>query len=151
MSRHYAAAGVNLDTAERAKSRIAELVRRTRTPLALGELGAFGGMVRVPPGYRKPVLVGPVVVALALAGASGVEPTAGSGRVAGSDWAGGAWSRRASSGFTAVLIVFLSFSCRLRGAQAGLGPPVFEYPLRMTAMQTSGSRPSGERIEATHV
>ena len=47
MSRHYAAAGVNLDTAERAKSRIAELVRRTRTPLALGELGAFGGMVRL--------------------------------------------------------------------------------------------------------
>ena len=57
MSKHYAAAGVNLETAERAKSRIAELVRRTRTPLALGELGAFGGMVRVPPGYRKPVLV----------------------------------------------------------------------------------------------
>ena len=57
MSEHYAAAGVNLEVAERAKRRIAELVRSTRTPLALGELGAFGGMVRVPPGYNKPVLV----------------------------------------------------------------------------------------------
>ena len=57
MSEHYAAAGVNLDVAERAKRRIAELVRGTRTALALGELGAFGGMVRVPPGYEKPVLV----------------------------------------------------------------------------------------------
>ena len=57
MSEHYAAAGVNLDVAERAKRRIAELVKSTRTPLALGELGAFGGMVRLPPGYRKPVLV----------------------------------------------------------------------------------------------
>ena len=57
MSDNYAKSGVNLDAAERAKRRIAELVRGTRTPLALGELGAFGGMVRVPPGYRKPVLV----------------------------------------------------------------------------------------------
>jgi phosphoribosylformylglycinamidine cyclo-ligase len=57
VSEHYAAAGVNLDAAERAKRRITELVRGTRTPLALGELGAFGGMVRVPPGYRQPVLV----------------------------------------------------------------------------------------------
>jgi phosphoribosylformylglycinamidine cyclo-ligase len=57
VSEHYAAAGVNLDAAERAKARIAELVRGTRTPLALGALGAFGGMVRVPAGYRRPVLV----------------------------------------------------------------------------------------------
>jgi phosphoribosylformylglycinamidine cyclo-ligase len=57
MSKRYAAAGVNLDAAQQAKARIAELVRGTRTSLALGELGAFGGMVRVPAGYRKPVLV----------------------------------------------------------------------------------------------
>lgn len=57
MSEQYAGAGVNLDAAERAKRRIAELVQGTRTPLALGRLGAFGGMVRVPPGYRKPTLV----------------------------------------------------------------------------------------------
>jgi len=53
----YAAAGVHLDTADEAKRRIAELVRRTRTELALGALGAFGGMVRLPPGYERPVLV----------------------------------------------------------------------------------------------
>jgi phosphoribosylformylglycinamidine cyclo-ligase len=53
----YAAAGVRLDVAEDAKRRIGELARGTRTPLALGGIGAFGGMVRVPPGFEKPVLV----------------------------------------------------------------------------------------------
>ncbi|HET7791588.1 MAG TPA: phosphoribosylformylglycinamidine cyclo-ligase [Gemmatimonadales bacterium] len=57
MSERYAAAGVHLDAAEEAKRRIAQLVKGTRTPLALGQLGAFGGMVRVPPGYQSPVLV----------------------------------------------------------------------------------------------
>ncbi len=57
MTDRYAAAGVRLDAAEEAKRRIGELVRATRTPLALGRIGAFGGMVRVPPGYREPVLV----------------------------------------------------------------------------------------------
>jgi phosphoribosylformylglycinamidine cyclo-ligase len=57
MTEQYAAAGVSLEAAEVAKRRIAELVQGTRTPLALGQLGAFGGMVRLPPGYRKPVLV----------------------------------------------------------------------------------------------
>jgi phosphoribosylformylglycinamidine cyclo-ligase len=53
----YAAAGVSLDAAADAKRRIAELVGTTRTPLALGQIGAFGGMVRVPPGLERPVLV----------------------------------------------------------------------------------------------
>lgn len=53
----YAAAGVDLAQAERAKARIGQAVASTRTPLALGEIGAFGGMVRVPAGMRKPVLV----------------------------------------------------------------------------------------------
>src|SRR5439155_1303012 len=57
MTDRYAAAGVRLDDAEEAKRRIGELARATRTPLALGNIGAFGGMVRVPPGMRKPVLV----------------------------------------------------------------------------------------------
>ena len=57
MTDRYAAAGVHLDTADEAKRRIAELVRQTRTELALGALGAFGGMVRLPPGYERPVLV----------------------------------------------------------------------------------------------
>ncbi len=55
--RQYAAAGVDLDSAEVAKARIGELVAGTRTPLSVGHVGAFGGMVRVPPGMRKPVLV----------------------------------------------------------------------------------------------
>jgi phosphoribosylformylglycinamidine cyclo-ligase len=53
----YAAAGVDLDTAEAAKARIGELVAGTRTPLSVGRVGAFGGMIRVPPGMRKPILV----------------------------------------------------------------------------------------------
>lgn len=56
-AREYAAAGVDLSGAERAKQVIGELVAGTRTALSLGRLGAFGGMVRVPPGYRRPVLV----------------------------------------------------------------------------------------------
>ena len=57
MTDRYAAAGVRLDVADEAKRRIAALVQGTRTPLALGAIGAFGGMVRVPPGYTRPVLV----------------------------------------------------------------------------------------------
>lgn len=57
MSDRYAQAGVNLDTAEEAKRRIAQLAAGTRTALAVGNIGAFGGMVRMPPGYERPVLV----------------------------------------------------------------------------------------------
>ncbi|HEV2670362.1 MAG TPA: phosphoribosylformylglycinamidine cyclo-ligase [Gemmatimonadales bacterium] len=53
----YAAAGVSLDTAAEAKRRIAELVRGARTPLARGKVGSFGGMVRLPEGYKTPLLV----------------------------------------------------------------------------------------------
>ncbi len=53
----YAAAGVSLDAAERAKARIAELVRGTRTASAVGAVGAFGGMVRLPADVADPVLV----------------------------------------------------------------------------------------------
>lgn len=53
----YAAVGVDLHTADAAKARIGELVAATRTPLCVGEVGAFGGMVRIPPGMQRPVLV----------------------------------------------------------------------------------------------
>jgi phosphoribosylformylglycinamidine cyclo-ligase len=53
----YAAAGVDLEGAERAKRRIMEAVAGTRTGLSIGKLGAFGGMVRVPPEMKNPVLV----------------------------------------------------------------------------------------------
>jgi phosphoribosylformylglycinamidine cyclo-ligase len=56
-AREYAAAGVDLDAADAAKARIGDLVAGTRTPLSVGEVGAFGGMVRVPSGMRKPTLV----------------------------------------------------------------------------------------------
>ena len=56
-SREYAAAGVDLEAAEIAKARIGELVSSTRTPLSIGRVGAFGGMVRIPSGMRKPSLV----------------------------------------------------------------------------------------------
>jgi phosphoribosylformylglycinamidine cyclo-ligase len=53
----YAAAGVDLEGAEAAKRRIATLVAGSRTAHSVGRVGAFGGMVRVPAGYRRPVLV----------------------------------------------------------------------------------------------
>ena len=53
----YAAAGVDLHAADVAKARIGELVAATRTPLSVGEVGAFGGMVRIPAGMQRPVLV----------------------------------------------------------------------------------------------
>jgi len=53
----YAAAGVDLESAEAAKRRIAASIEAARSPLSLGKIGAFGGMVRVPDGYRRPVLV----------------------------------------------------------------------------------------------
>ena len=53
----YAAAGVDLEGADAAKQRIARLVRDARTTHSVGNVGGFGGMVRVPAGYRSPVLV----------------------------------------------------------------------------------------------
>ena len=50
-------AGVDLAAADDAKERIGRLVAGTRTALSVGSVGAFGGMVRVPPGMRTPVLV----------------------------------------------------------------------------------------------
>jgi len=53
----YAAAGVDLAAADDAKTRIGKLVASTRTKLSVGEIGAFGGMLRMPAGMKKPVLV----------------------------------------------------------------------------------------------
>jgi phosphoribosylformylglycinamidine cyclo-ligase len=55
--REYAAAGVDLAGAEAAKARIATAASATRTALSVGKVGAFGGMVRIPEGMRKPTLV----------------------------------------------------------------------------------------------
>ncbi len=53
----YREAGVDLDFAEEVKGRIAEAVLRTRTPLALGPVGGFGGMIKIPPDIQEPVAV----------------------------------------------------------------------------------------------
>lgn len=53
----YREAGVDLDAADLAKQRIADMVARARTELARGRIGAFGGMVALPAGMSKPVLV----------------------------------------------------------------------------------------------
>ncbi|HKU60636.1 MAG TPA: phosphoribosylformylglycinamidine cyclo-ligase [Gemmatimonadales bacterium] len=57
MTREYAAAGVDLEGAETQKLRIGQAVAGTRTSLSVGKVGAFGGMVRIPPGMRSPTLV----------------------------------------------------------------------------------------------
>lgn len=57
MTRQYAEAGVDLEGAEAAKARIGRAVATTRTPFSVGRVGAFGGMVRIPDGMRRPTLV----------------------------------------------------------------------------------------------
>jgi phosphoribosylformylglycinamidine cyclo-ligase len=56
-TRAYAEAGVNLEVADAAKARINQLVASTRTAHSVGQVGAFGGMVRIPEGLRNPTLV----------------------------------------------------------------------------------------------
>jgi phosphoribosylformylglycinamidine cyclo-ligase len=57
LSLSYGEAGVDREVAARAKSRIAQLVESTRTPAVVSQVGGFGGLFRVPAGYRKPVMV----------------------------------------------------------------------------------------------
>jgi phosphoribosylformylglycinamidine cyclo-ligase len=53
----YGKAGVDRDVAARAKSRIAQLVESTRTGDVVSRAGGFGGLFRVPAGFRSPVMV----------------------------------------------------------------------------------------------
>jgi phosphoribosylformylglycinamidine cyclo-ligase len=53
----YRDAGVDLDAGDRAKERLRDLLASTRDQHTLSELGAFGGLYRVPPGMSEPVLV----------------------------------------------------------------------------------------------
>jgi phosphoribosylformylglycinamidine cyclo-ligase len=53
----YRDAGVDRAAAERAKDRIAELVRSTRIEGVLSEVGAFGGLFRLPAGLGSPLMV----------------------------------------------------------------------------------------------
>ena len=53
----YRNAGVDIDAGEELVRRIAPLAQSTREAGMLGGLGGFGGLLRLPPGYRSPVLV----------------------------------------------------------------------------------------------
>ncbi len=53
----YAAAGVDIAAGDAAVDAMKDLVRSTYRPEVLGDIGGFGGLFRVPSGYRSPVLV----------------------------------------------------------------------------------------------
>jgi phosphoribosylformylglycinamidine cyclo-ligase len=53
----YRQSGVDIEAAEEAVRRIRPLARGTFRSEVLGEIGAFAGFVRVPAGFREPVLV----------------------------------------------------------------------------------------------
>ncbi|HET7583367.1 MAG TPA: phosphoribosylformylglycinamidine cyclo-ligase [Gemmatimonadaceae bacterium] len=53
----YRDAGVDIDASDRAKARIRALVESTFTDGARGRFGGFGGLFRVPPHARAPLLV----------------------------------------------------------------------------------------------
>ena len=53
----YRAAGVDIDAGGELVERIRPAVESTRRPEVLGGIGGFGGMIELPAGYRRPVLV----------------------------------------------------------------------------------------------
>jgi phosphoribosylformylglycinamidine cyclo-ligase len=53
----YKAAGVDIDAGDELVERIKPAVRATTRPEVIGGLGGFGGLFRIPKGYRSPVLV----------------------------------------------------------------------------------------------
>jgi len=53
----YKEAGVDIDAGDELVERIKPAVKRTVRPEVIGGLGGFGGLFRVPKGYRDPVLV----------------------------------------------------------------------------------------------
>ncbi|MGH9482002.1 MAG: phosphoribosylformylglycinamidine cyclo-ligase [Terriglobales bacterium] len=76
----YAAAGVSIAAADRAKSRIRHLARTTFNRQTLGSIGGFGGLYQLPRGVRRPVLVSSmdgVGTKLKLAFQTGIHHTVG--------------------------------------------------------------------------
>ena len=53
----YKSSGVDIDAGNNAVDAIKPLVKSTHNANVLGNLGHFAGMVELPPGYKKPVLV----------------------------------------------------------------------------------------------
>ncbi|MFO7915479.1 MAG: phosphoribosylformylglycinamidine cyclo-ligase [Candidatus Krumholzibacteriales bacterium] len=60
MHSKYRESGVDIDAAGRAMKRAGKLIRKTWNRNVLSETGSFGGLFRVPEGYRQPVLVSSV-------------------------------------------------------------------------------------------
>ena len=76
----YRDAGVDREVAERAKNSIRALVESTKIPGVLSEVGSFGGMFRMPPGFEQAVLVASadgVGTKLKVAMRAGVHDTVG--------------------------------------------------------------------------
>jgi len=57
MALTYKDAGVDIEAGEALVEEIKPLVESTRRPEVLGGIGGFAGLVRVPDGYREPILV----------------------------------------------------------------------------------------------
>lgn len=53
----YRDVGVDIDAAHAALARVRDRIRATFTADTLSDIGVFGGLYRVPSGYRRPVLV----------------------------------------------------------------------------------------------
>jgi phosphoribosylformylglycinamidine cyclo-ligase len=53
----YKSAGVDIDAGDALVERLIPSIKRTRRPEVIGGIGGFGGLFRVPAGYREPVLV----------------------------------------------------------------------------------------------
>ena len=53
----YRDAGVDIDAGDELVRRIKPAVETTQRPEVLGGLGGFGGLIEIPAGYRRPVLV----------------------------------------------------------------------------------------------
>lgn len=53
----YKSSGVNIEEGYRSVEKIKAYAKRTLSPLVLNGLGSFAGMVELPEGYKKPVLI----------------------------------------------------------------------------------------------
>ena len=53
----YKTAGVDIEAGNLFVNQIKETVKSTHRPEVLGGFGGFNGMMRIPAGYKKPVLV----------------------------------------------------------------------------------------------
>ncbi len=53
----YKSSGVNIEEGYRSVEKIKGYAKRTLSPLVLNSLGSFAGMMEIPEGYQKPVLI----------------------------------------------------------------------------------------------